>query len=153
MANAEASASIAAQGALERARWHELAATEGVQHDARRAQEIAEAEHQVKMAQLEAQRQAEQAAPEQAKRDAKVAEATRLFDEVQARKRERMAMEAEREQARLDAVSAGSDKMIETLSRIAENSDDPQVAMEALRQLAELRKADVDAAKDAYRDS
>ena len=42
-------------------------------------------------------------------------------------------MEAEREQARLDAVSAGSDKMIETLSRIAENSDDPQVAMEALR--------------------
>ena len=152
MANAEASASIAAQGALERARWQELAATEGVQHDARRAQEIAEAEHQVKMAQLEAQRQAEQAAPEQAKRDAKVAEATRLFDEVQARKRERMAMEAEREQARLDAVSAGSDKMIETLSRIAENSDDPQVAMEALRQLAELRKADVDAAKDAYRD-
>ena len=66
--------------------------------------------------------------------------------------RERMAMEAEREQARLDAVSAGSDKMIETLSRIAETSDDPQVAMEALRQLAELRKADVDAAKDAYRD-
>ena len=105
------------------------------------------------MAQLEAQRQAEQAAPEQAKRDAKVAEATRLFDEVQARKRERMAMEAEREQARLDAVSAGSDKMIETLSRIAETSDDPQVAMEALRQLAELRKADVDAAKDAYRDA
>ena len=152
VANAEASASIAAQGALERARWQELAATEGVQHDARRAQEIAEAEHQVKMAQLEAQRQAEQAAPEQAKRDAKVAEATRLFDEVQARKRERMAMEAEREQARLDAVSAGSDKMVETLSRIAENSDDPQVAMEALRQLAELRKADVDAAKDAYRD-
>ena len=107
-----------------------MAATEGVQHDARRAQEIAEAEHQVKMAQLGAQRQAEQAAPEQAKRDAKVAEATRLFDEVRARKRERMAMEAEREQARLDAVSAGSDKMIETLSRIAETSDDPQVAME-----------------------
>ncbi|DAC35781.1 MAG TPA: hypothetical protein D7I05_01025, partial [Candidatus Poseidoniales archaeon] len=87
MANAEASATIAAQGALERARWQELAATEGVQHDARRTQELAEAEHQVKMAQLEAQRQAEQAAPEQAKRDAKVAEATRLFDEVQARKR------------------------------------------------------------------
>ena len=43
--------------------------------------------------------------------------------------------------------------MIETLTRIAENSDDPQVAMEALRQLAELRKADVDAAKDAYRDA
>lgn len=152
MANAEASAQIAADGALERARWQELAATEGVQHDARRTQEIAEAEHQVKMAQLEAQRQAEQAAPEQAKREAKVAEAARLFDEVQARKRDRMAMEAEREQARLDAVSAGSDKMIETLSRIAETSDDPQVAMEALRQLAELRKADVGAAKDAYRD-
>lgn len=152
MANAEASAQIAADGALERARWQELAATEGVQHDARRTQEIAEAQHQVEMARLEAQRQAEQAAPEQAKREAKVAEAARLFDEVQARKRDRMAMEAEREQARLDAVSAGSDKMIETLSRIAETSDDPQVAMEALRQLAELRKADVGAAKDAYRD-
>ena len=153
MANAEASAQIAADGALERARWQELAATEGVQHDARRTQEIAEAQHQVEMARLEAQRQAEQAAPEQAKREAKVAEAARLFDEVQARKRDRMAMEAEREQARLDAVSAGSDKMIETLSRIAETSDDPQVAMEALRQLAELRKADVGAAKDAYRDA
>lgn len=152
MANAEASAQIAADGALERARWQELAATEGVQHDARRTQEIAEAQHQVEMARLEAQRQAEQAAPEQAQREAKVAEAARLFDEVQARKRDRMAMEAEREQARLDAVSAGSDKMIETLSRIAETSDDPQVAMEALRQLAELRKADVGAAKDAYRD-
>lgn len=153
MANAEASAQIAADGALERARWQELAATEGVQHDARRTQEIAEAQHQVEMARLEAQRQAEQAAPEQAQREAKVAEAARLFDEVQARKRDRMAMEAEREQARLDAVSAGSDKMIETLSRIAETSDDPQVAMEALRQLAELRKADVGAAKDAYRDA
>ena len=42
--------------------------------------------------------------------------------------------------------------LIETLTRIAENSDDPQVAMEALRQLAELRKTDVGAAKDAYRD-
>ena len=88
---------------------------------------VAEAEHYVKMAQLEAQRQAEQAAPEQAKRDAKVAEATRLFDEDQARKRERMAMEAEREQARGRGFRRlGQDG--ETLSRIAENSDDPQVA-------------------------
>jgi len=36
------------------------------------------------------------------------------------------------------------------LTEIAQSSKDPQVAMEALRQLSEIRKADVDAAKDAY---
>ena len=73
-----------------------------------------------------------------------------MFDQVQARKRERMEMEAGREQNRIDAASKGSEAIIATLTEIAQSSKDPQVAMEALRQLSEIRKADVDAAKDAY---
>jgi hypothetical protein len=61
-----------------------------------------------------------------------------------------MAMEADREQNRIDAASKGSEAIIATLTEIAQSSKDPQVAMEALRQLSEIRKADVDAAKDAY---
>ena len=49
-------------------------------------------------------------------------------------------------------TSKGSESIIATLTEIAQSSKDPQVAMEALRQLSEIRKADVDAAKDAYID-
>ena len=54
--------------------------------------------------------------------------------------------------SRIDAASKGSESIIATLTEIAQSSKDPQVAMEALRQLSEIRKADVDAAKDAYID-
>ena len=75
-----------------------------------------------------------------------------MFDAVQQRKQERMAMEAERERVRVEAQAKGSEAIISTLTEIAQSSKDPEVAMEALRQLAEIRKADVAGAKDAYID-
>ena len=63
-----------------------------------------------------------------------------MFEEVQARKRERMAMNKEQEQMRLEQQQQGSDKTVSVLENIAANSTDPQVQLEALKQLAELRK-------------
>mgnify|MGYP001373527523 FL=1 len=75
-----------------------------------------------------------------------------MFDVVQQRKKERLAMEAERERVRVEAQAKGSEAIISTLTEIAQSSKDPEVAMEALRQLSEIRKADVAGAKDAYID-
>ena len=75
-----------------------------------------------------------------------------MFEEVQARKRERMAMNKEQEQMRLEQQQQGSDKTVSVLENIAANSTDPQVQLEALKQLAELRKTDLQAQKDAYKD-
>jgi hypothetical protein len=152
-AKAEASAEIAriqATASVDRARWDEVSSLQASQHDERRTQELSEAQHQVKMARLEALRHIELGAAERADRADKMAFAQDQFEKVQAAKRERIRLEAEREQQRLHGINEGSSRTIDVLARIAENSDDPAVAMEALRQLAELRKADVDAAKGAY---
>ena len=73
-----------------------------------------------------------------------------MFDQVQARKRERMKLQNEKEQQRLEQHSKASDSAIAVLENIATSSTDPQVQMEALRQLAELRKADVQGQKDTH---
>ena len=82
----------------------------------------------------------------------KAAEAERLFKIVQGRKQERMAMNKEAEEMRLEKQLQGSEKTISVLENIAANSTDPQVQLEALKQLAELRKTDLQAQKDAYKD-
>ena len=74
-----------------------------------------------------------------------------MFEQVQARKRERMQIKNEQEQQRLDQHTKASKSTIDVLEKIAANSDDPMVQMEALKQLAELRKADVTGQKDAYK--
>jgi len=61
-----------------------------------------------------------------------------------------MALEAEREQARLESSRTGSDKILDALADIAKSSDDSEVAKEALRQLGELRKSDVEGEDQAY---
>ena len=76
-----------------------------------------------------------------------------LFEMVQERKAERIAAEANREQNRITTSQAGSDKMVDTLAQIAAGSKDSEVAMEALRQLGNLRQSDVQAQSDAYIDS
>jgi hypothetical protein len=73
-----------------------------------------------------------------------------LYADVQDRKKERMALEAEREQARLDSSRTGSDKMVDVLADIVKSSKDGEVAKEALKQLGEMRKSDVDAEGQAY---
>ena len=45
-----------------------------------------------------------------------------------------------------------SESTISVLEKIASTATDPLVQMEALKQLAELRKADVGGQRDAYKD-
>ncbi len=89
---------------------------------------------------------------EEQQKDAKAQRAMKMFDQVQERKAKRMQLDAEREQQRLGVQSGISDKMTDTLAQIAASSEDSSVAMEALKQLAELRKQDVQASSDAYID-
>ena len=76
-----------------------------------------------------------------------------MFDQVQARKRERMKLQNEKEQQRFEQHNKASESAIAVLENIAASSTDPQVQMEALRQLAELRKADVQGQKDTHADN
>jgi len=87
---------------------------------------------------------------EQDKLDSKTNRAMDMFAQVQENKRKRMEMDANREQDRLQTQSDMSNKMLDTLANIASSTNDSQVAIEALKQLAELRKSDVKASSDAY---
>ena len=78
--------------------------------------------------------------------------AMNMFEQVQAKKQERMRLKNEQEQQRLEQHAKGSQSTIAVLEEIAASSDDPAVKLEALKQLAELRKADVAGQKDAYKD-
>ena len=73
-----------------------------------------------------------------------------MFEQVQARKRERMELKIEQDQKRVEQHMQASQSTIDVLEKIAASSDDPTVQMEALKQLAELRKADVSGQKEAY---
>ena len=143
-------AALRAEGDLDLERWNQSARLYSEKENLRRETEMAEADHQVGLAEREAERQRILQETDIQTEERKQKSAMEMFDQVQARKRERMAMEADREQNRIDAASKGSEAIIATLTEIAQSSKDPQVAMEALRQLSEIRKADVDAAKDAY---
>lgn len=122
--------------------------------DQEHAQKLREQEMQnqqtVFQKETEFRAQERQVGLEEQQKDAKAQRAMDMFAQVQDRKAKRMEMEAEREQNRLDVQSGMSDKMTETLAQIAASSGDSAVAMEALRQLSELRKQDVQASSDAY---
>jgi len=145
-------AALRAEGDLDLERWNQSARLYSERENLRRETEMTEADHQVGLAEREAERQRILQETDIQNQERKQKSAMEMFDQVQERKRERMQMEADREQSRIDAASKGSEAIIATLTEIAQSSKDPQVAMEALRQLSEIRKADVDAAKDAYMD-
>ena len=143
-------AALRAEGDLDLERWNQAAKLHSEREDLRRDQEMADADHQVGLAEREAERQRILQETQLETEERRQKSAMDMFDQVQARKKDRMAMQADREQNRIDAASQGSESIIATLTEIAQSSKDPEVAMEALRQLSEIRKADVDAAKDAY---
>ena len=145
-------AALRAEGDLDMERWNQAAKLHSEREDLRRDQEMADADHQVGLAEREAERQKILQETQLETEERRQKSAMDMFDQVQARKRDRMAMQADREQNRIDAATQGSESIIATLTEIAQSSKDPEVAMEALRQLSEIRKADVDAAKDAYID-
>ena len=93
----------------------------------------------------------ERAAASEEKEDKKRL-AMEMFEQVQAKKQERMRLEAEQEKERLNQHAKASENTISVLENIASNATDPAVQMEALKQLAELRITDVSGQKDAYKD-
>jgi hypothetical protein len=122
------------------------------QMDATRSEAIKNAETDVELAQLEAERQKALASVAQDADKQKMNNAMEMFEQVQARKRDRMRLQNDQEQQRLEQHAKGSQSTIAVLEDIAASSDDPAVKLEALKQLAELRKADVAGQKDAYKD-
>lgn len=139
-------------GELNLQQWQQQQDLRDKQMDATRSESIKNAEADVELAKLEAERQKALASVAQDADKQKMNNAMEMFEQVQARKRERMQLQNEQEQQRLEQHAKGSQSTIAVLEDIAASSDDPAVKLEALKQLAELRKADVAGQKDAYKD-
>jgi hypothetical protein len=139
-------------GELNLQQWQQQQDLQDKQMDATRSEAIKNAETDVELAQLEAERQKALASVAQDADKQKMNNAMEMFEQVQARKRDRMRLQNDQEQQRLEQHAKGSQSTIAVLEDIAASSDDPAVKLEALKQLAELRKADVAGQKDAYKD-
>lgn len=139
-------------GELNLQQWQQQQDLQDRQMDATRSEAIKNAETDVELAQLEAERQKALASVAQDADKQKMNNAMEMFEQVQARKRDRMRLQNDQEQQRLEQHAKGSQSTIAVLEDIAASSDDPAVKLEALKQLAELRKADVAGQKDAYKD-
>lgn len=131
--------------------WRQQQELRDHQKAAERSEALKDAEADVKLAELEAERQRALASVSQEADAHKMNKAMEMFEQVQAKKRERMQLQNEQEQQRLEQHAKGSQSTIAVLEDIAASSDDPAVKLEALKQLAELRKADVAGQKDAYK--
>ena len=132
--------------------WRQQQELRDQQSAAARDEAIKNAQTDVELAKLEAERQKVLASVAQDAEDQKMSRAMEMFEQVQARKRDRMQLQNQQEQQRLEQHAKGSQSTIAVLEDIAASSDDPAVKLEALKQLAELRKADVAGQKDAYKD-
>lgn len=138
-------------GELNLQQWQQQQDLRDKQMDSTRSESIKNAETDVELAKLEAERQKALASVAQDADKQKMNNAMEMFEQVQARKRERMQLQNDQEQQRLEQHAKGSQSTIAVLEEIAASSDDPAVKLEALKQLAELRKADVAGQKDAYK--
>ena len=142
---------LKADGERNLQRWLQQHALAEQQADATRSEALKNAETEVKLARLEAERQRALGAAAEEAESNKLERAMAMFEQVQARKRDRMAFQHEQEQERLERHASGSAAAIAVLEDIVASSDDPAVKLEALKQLAELRKTDVAGQKDAYK--
>ena len=142
---------LKASGEFNLQQWQQQQDLHDMQAESARSKAIKDAETSVELAKLEAERQKALASVEKDAENDKMTRAMEMFEQVQARKRDRMQMKNEQEQQRLEQHSKASQSTIDVLEKIAANSEDPMVQMEALKQLAELRKADVAGQKDAYK--
>ena len=131
--------------------WRQQQELRDQQTAAARDEALKNAQTDVELAKLEAERQKTLASVSEDAEEKKMNRAMEMFEQVQAKKRERMQLQNEQEQQRLEQHAKGSQSTIAVLEDIAASSDDPAVKLEALKQLAELRKADVAGQKDAYK--
>ena len=143
---------IKGAGELDLQTWRQQQHLQDQQMDAARTEALKVAQADVELAKLEAERQKTLASVAHDAEDQKMNRAMNMFEQVQAKKQERMRLQNEQEQQRLEQHAKGSQSTIAVLEEIAASSDDPAVKLEALKQLAELRKADVAGQKDAYKD-
>lgn len=145
-------------------KWEQEQSLADLKANATRKSTLKDAELKNELARLEVERQRIMAEPvmeikekraKQAREEnaQKIQDAKDLFAEIQIGKQKRMALNQEKEKMRLEQHQQGSEKTISVLENIAANSTDPQVQLEALKQLAELRKTDVEAQKGAYKDN
>ena len=140
------------EGNLTFAQWVQNNKLAQAQNDASREEKLKDAQLELEVSRLDADKQRfEQTANLEAK-EHKKRRAMEMFEQVQAKKQERMRIDAEQERERLDQHAKASENTIAVLEKIASTATDPMVQMEALKQLAELRKADVTGQKDAYKD-
>ena len=134
------------------AQWSQNNMLRQAQNEAAREEVLKDAQLDLEVSRLNAEKERfERAAASEEKEDKK-RRAMEMFEQVQAKKQERMRLEAEQEKERLDQHAKASENTISVLENIASNATDPAVQMEALKQLAELRKTDVSGQKDAYKD-
>ena len=140
------------QGDLTFAQWAQKNKLLQAQNEAEREERLKDAQLDLEVSKLNADMQRlEQAAGLEAKEE-KTRRAMEMFEQVQAKKQERMKLNAEQEKERLNQHAKASENTIAVLEKIASTATDPLVQMEALKQLAELRKADVGGQRDAYKD-
>jgi len=140
------------EGNLTFAQWAQNNKLLQAKNDAGREEKLKDAQLDLEVGRLNADRQKlEQAAGLEVKEDKK-RRAMEMFEQVQAKKQERMKLDAEQEKERLNQHAKASESTISVLEKIASTATDPLVQMEALKQLAELRKADVSGQRDAYKD-
>jgi hypothetical protein len=134
------------------AQWSQNNMLLQAKNEAAREEVLKDAQLDLEVSRLNAEKERfERAAASEEKEDKK-RRAMEMFEQVQAKKQERMRLEAEQEKERLDQHAKASENTISVLENIASNATDPAVQMEALKQLAELRKTDVSGQKDAYKD-
>ena len=140
------------EGNLTFAQWVQNNKLTQAQNDASREEKLKDAQLDLEVSKLNSDKQRfEQTAHLEAK-EHKKRRAMEMFEQVQAKKQERMKIDAEQERERLDQHAKASENTIAVLEKIASTATDPMVQMEALKQLAELRKADVSGQRDAYKD-
>lgn len=132
------------------AKWQQENNLSEAKDDAARDKAIKDAQTNLEIAKIESERLKVLGSVQMEKDSKENKEVMDMFNQVQERKKERMRLKAEQEQARLEQHTTASQSTIATLEKIASSSTDPAVQMEALRQLAELRKADITGQKDAY---
>jgi len=140
------------EGNLSFAEWSQKNRLVQAQKQSDREEYLKDAQTELEVSKLIAEQQKVMQSPAQHEKDEKQRRAMEMFEQVQAKKQERMRIAAEQEKERLDQHSKASENTISVLEKIASTSTDPAVQMEALKQLAELRKTDVSGQKDAYKE-
>ena len=140
------------EGNLSFAQWNEQNRLVQAQNESARNEALKDAQLDLEISKLNAEMKSLERAAESEAKENKMRRAMEDFAQVQANKKERMRIKAEQEKERLNQHSKASENTISVLENIASNATDPAVQMEALKQLAELRRTDVSGQKDAYKD-